>query len=431
MSTYGLVYLAMEERTGKTFTAILTVQKFIKQYRPEGAKVLILTKKKALKDPEDRFAKKAKGGWFGSLNLFCENDGGVGDARCRTYDKDGISWTVTNYQQANKIDFQPDFIILDEAHSNLSSFPDRGKTWKEVSQLTQNVPIIFSSATPHAQGFHLLYNQLALSSYSPWCRYPEPNDWFMDYGFPYSIPTGPIRSNGERTKIPQFDRVADEKIKAETDHLFVRATRKELGFEHEPEDVIHWIELEPETVSFYNWLVEQKWGQIAGYTLSLENKMKERTTLHQIEGGALKYVYPRKKDEPETSVMLSLQNQEKIDYIKKHFGDTEEMVIMFNFKAEEVKLKEHFKKARIVQGTSYAEGVDFSHIEHLLIYSQDYSTARHSQRRARQANMKREKPINVHHFLVRGGVSEQVFQCVSVKKSNFVDSVYKSRGLGE
>ena len=88
-----------------------------------------------------------------------------------------------------------------------------------------------------------------------------------------------------------------------------------------------------------------------------------------------------------------------------------------------------FKKALILQATSYAEGVDLSHKRHLVIYSQDFSTARHSQRRARQANKNRAEDIIVHYLLVKKGISEQVYQTVSLNKKNYVDSLFEGNLL--
>jgi len=126
---------------------------------------------------------------------------------------------------------------------------------------------------------------------------------------------------------------------------------------------------------------------------------------------------------------LCLDNQEKIDYIKEHFHDSLDLVIMYNYIAEKAKLEDSFVNARILQATSYAEGVDLSMHKNLVIYSQDFSTARHTQRRARQCNLKRDKPINVHYLLVKKAISEQVYKTVSLNKKNFVDSVFEREEL--
>ena len=102
---------------------------------------------------------------------------------------------------------------------------------------------------------------------------------------------------------------------------------------------------------------------------------------------------------------------------------------MYNYIAEGQKLRASFNNAKILQATSNAEGIDLSHIDHLIIYSQDFSTARHTQRRARQANMKRDRPIVVHFLLVSGAVSEQVYTTVSLNKQNFIDVLFERSAI--
>ena len=63
--------------------------------------------------------------------------------------------------------------------------------------------------------------------------------------------------------------------------------------------------------------------------------------------------------------------------------------------------------------------------KHLVIYSQNWSTAQHTQRRARQANKERKEPILVHFLLMKNAISDQVYKTVALNKRNFVDSVFK------
>jgi hypothetical protein len=59
----------------------------------------------------------------------------------------------------------------------------------------------------------------------------------------------------------------------------------------------------------------------------------------------------------------------------------------------------------------------------------DFSTARYSQRRARQCNMLRGEPIDVHYLLVKGGISEKVYQTVAINKQNFIDKYFNKSYL--
>lgn len=373
LKQYGIAYIAAEERTGKTLSAILIAE------MTNVESVLVITKKKAL------------GGWHETLAAYAHT-------------KD---YTVTNYHQAGKLKPGYDLIILDEAHNYISAFPKVGKIWKEVAPLCAGRPILYLSATPKAQGPQQLYHQFKLSSYSPWKKHPTFYSWFKLYGKPYDIEISGI-------PIRQYDKCDAELIMGTCEHLFVTRTRKELGFAHEPEDELHYIKLDDATRYVYNELLEHNIVELKAGMLVCDTKSKLRVSLHMLEGGVAKI----------DKQYIVLANREKIDHILRKFGDTEDLVIMYNYIAEQTKLEAVFKKARILQATSFAEGVDLHKHKHLVIYSQDFSTARHTQRRARQANMKRDTPITVHYLLVKKGLSEQVYNTVSVNKRNFVDTVF-------
>jgi len=145
----------MEERTGKTLTSIILAE------RTTRTKVLVLTKKKALdgwKETLNSYGRGGKASSKGGLQPFT-----LQDSKTTVY--------VTNYHQASKLQADYDLIILDEAHSYMSAYPKRGTMWKAVKKLTKGLPLIYLSATPYAQGYQLLFNQFALSDYSPWRRY--------------------------------------------------------------------------------------------------------------------------------------------------------------------------------------------------------------------------------------------------------------------
>lgn len=373
-----IVYLAFEERVGKTLTSILVAE------RANVHNILVITKKKAI------------GGWLETLKAF----------------KHKKLYTVVNYHQAYKQKLKYDLIILDESHNYISAYPKTGKIWKEVKKLTTKLPLIYISATPYAQGPQQLFHQLALSTWSPFSDFRTFYIWFDTYGKPYTIPINGIN-------IPQYDRVDVWKVLEKVKHLFITATRKELNFKQEPTDCVHIIELEPNTKYVYNELIQHSIVELTIGMLVCDTSPKLRTSLHQIEGGTIKIEDDR----------FVLSNREKIDFILKKFGDNNNLVIMYNYIAEKKKLEDVFKEATILQATSFAEGIDLHKYENLVIYSQDFSTARHTQRRARQCNKNRDKPINVHYLLVKGAISSQVYKTVSVNKKNFVDSVFNRRTI--
>ena len=371
---YAAVYLATEERTGKTLTAILIAEQL------SVSNVLVVTKKAALS------------GWTETLSKLTTKK----------------KFHVTNYHQLAKVTASYDLVILDEAHNYISSFPKRSKTWCEVKKHAHEKPIIYLSATPYAQGPALLYHQLALSSWSPWRHYSTYYTWHKSFGIPSSIWLN-------SREVRKYDKVRGPDVLACCEHLFLTKTRKDLGFEHEPEDILHYISLDESTKAIYNTIVKDKYYEGEGFELLCDSVMKLRTSLHMLEGGVAK----------DSDKYIQLGNNEKIDYIKEKWGDSDDAVIMYQYIAEGDKLRAAFSRAEILQATSYAEGVDLSHKKNLIIYSQDFSTARHTQRRARQANLNREHPINVHFLLTKGGISEQVYKAVSVNKRNYIDSLYE------
>lgn len=368
-----ICYLAMEERTGKTLTSILIAEMC------DIKSVLVITKKSAVQD------------WKDTLAQFPHKH----------------KYNVTNYHQAHKF-AKHDLLILDEAHNYISGYPRPSKLHRVIKNISVQTPIIYLSATPHAQGYQMLYHQFSLSSWSPWRKFNSFYNWFRMYGVPESA-----WYNGRQ--VPIYTNTREDKVRACVEHLFITRTRKQLGFDHEPRDKLHYIDLNAATRTVYNELLKDKYYVFKnGEELICDSPIKLRTSLHMLEGGVAKI------DEH----YIVLKNTEKIDYILKTWGDTDDLVIYYNYVAEGRKLRAVFKNATILQATSFAEGIDLAHKETIVIYSQDFSTARHTQRRARQASQDRDIPIVVHYLLVKKAVSEQVYNIVSVNKQNFVDSVF-------
>ena len=172
LQTYALTYIAWEERTGKSLTGVLVVEK------SKAKHCLIITKC------------KAKVGWHQLLRDF---------PHYKIYE-------VITYGMVAKYRGKPDIVILDEAHNYISGYPKPSATWKQVRKLVFGLPLIYMSATPHAQGYQLLYHQFALSAWSPFRAYTNFYNWFRDFGRPYTI-----RAHGR--DVAQYTKVEDEKVR--------------------------------------------------------------------------------------------------------------------------------------------------------------------------------------------------------------------------
>lgn len=388
---YGIVYLAMEERTGKSITAMILCDSYL--VFKQSPKVLILT------------TKKASLGWGETLTKY----------------KHRSNYTLGTYTSAHKLKGKFDAVILDEPHKYISGYPKRSVTWQNVFKLVYGSPIVYCSATPYAQGTQLLFNQFALSNRSPWLMYKDFYAWFKAYALRDKNGDLPTTRISAMQIVIDYTKVNTAKVLDSVKHLFISYTREELGFEHEPEDVLHYIELSPSIKTIYNVLVNDK---VLDFTTAEDNKdyklicdepSKLRWALHMLEGGVLKV-----GDE-----YVNLANTEKVDYILATWGDNKDLAIMYYFKADLIKLSKYFKNATLLQASANAEGVDLSHFKHLVIYSQNHSTAQHTQRRARQANINRSEEIKVHYLLVKKAISDKAYRTVSINKQNFVDTVFE------
>lgn len=361
---HGLVYVSAEERTGKTLSSILAAEALSVQ------KILILTKKKALE------------GWEDTLNRFHHNK----------------VYTLCNYHSAHKLGNQEfDLIILDESHSYLSGYPKVGAIWRQVAVFTKDKPIVYLSATPSAQSLSLLYHQFKLSSWSPWHNYKNFYDWHKVYGIPHKIRAGSHLVN-------QYNKTKDffPWIK----HLFVSLSRTQIGFNHEPNDVVHYVHLKAQSKVLYERL--EKTQILEEYEILGDTPTKLLTKLHQICGSACKN---------ETGDVVKLDGKEKLEYLLKTFGHLDKVAILAKYTAEIEMLEQFIPEGWLVgQIKRFAEGVDFSMYDTQVVYSLDFSASTYFQMRARQANYFREKPIDVHFLLVKDSVDEHVYRSVQDKR---------------
>lgn len=393
---YHIAYLAMEERTGKSITFLLAAERISK-----ASKILIVTKKKALGTPEHP-------GWIELLK----------EAKaCGLISKE---YDLVNYHQVKKLTGHYDLVLLDESHSYISGYPKTSKMYDDIRKVVYGADIVYSSATPYAQGPQLLFHQFKLSRWSPWKDYRNYYEWYKDYANLVNGQFKTVRISGNQLAI-DYSAVDADKVLNSVKHLFITKTRRELGFEQEPEDVLHWITLSDSCRNVYNYLLKHKVLEFThdrtgkDYVLTCDSAIKLRWALHMLEGGVLKI----------GEEYLDLGFDEKANYILNTWGDSKDIVIMYHYQADELKLKRMFKNAEILQASSYAEGIDLSGYKHLIVYSQDFSTAKHSQRRARQANKNRQEEIKVHFLLVQKAISHQVYKTVAINKTNFIDSLFE------
>ena len=190
LAELGIVYFAMEVRTGKTLTAMNTAKLF------GASSVLFLTKKKAIGSIESDFEK------FG-------------------FDFD---LTVINDESMHKLNGDFDLIIHDE-HHRFGAFPKPGKATKQFKKSFGHLPMIFLSGTPHPESYSQIYHQFWVSRYSPF----EEGSF---YKWSHRFVNIKVKHLGHGT-VNDYSDANKELIDSFVDKYFVRFTQKDAGFETE------------------------------------------------------------------------------------------------------------------------------------------------------------------------------------------------------
>lgn len=374
----GYAYLAGKPRSGKTLTAILTVEKCNDNVK----KVLVLTKKNAIE------------GWNKVLEAFKHNK----------------EYFVTNYEKVTKLQPTYDFIIIDESH-NIGTFPRPSQRYLAIKKISWNIPHLHLSGTAIIESPCSIYHQMHISKYTPF-PYKSFYEFHSVYGDFYTKYISGRHIN-------MYDKCKPELLDL-INKFTLYMTQEDAGISKDlqAKDIVHYIELDKDTKNMYNKLLKDRVLSVKDKEIVCDSVMKLRLSLHQIEGGALKI----------DNDYVILDNQEKIDFIKRRFGDFEDVGIMCHFRGEAEKLSKHFKKAKIFSSSAHAEGVDLSYLRYFVIYSSDYSGAKFVQRRERIINIKGSKTLNVHHLIVKKAISEQVYKAVS-NKLDFNNSLYEAKEI--
>jgi SNF2 family DNA or RNA helicase len=379
---YGLVYLAMQVRTGKTVTALLTAEKV-------GAEVILfLTKKKVI-------------------------SGILDDHKQLGLKADII---VTNYENIHKINQKFDIVICDEAHGNgLGQFPKPSVRVKKLKELCKGKPIIYLSGTPTPESYSQIFHQFYISSFSPFKDYVNFYKWAKDY---VDIRLKYFKG----LKVNDYSNANQTKIKQMTDHLIIPFTQHEAGFRAEVEEITIGIKMEPSTYFLADRLKRDRiYTGKDGNVVLADTGAKLLSKLHQIYSGSV-------IDENEEGLIF---DRSKAYWIKDNFKD-KKIAIFYKYKAEEIMLyltfgydkfttdPQEFAKSDskwfLSQIQSGREGINLSTADALIMLNIDFSAVSYWQARARMQNKDREEASKVYWLFAEGGIEEKIYKAVKDKK---------------
>ncbi len=380
LNNHNFLYLAMEVRTGKTFTSLGICKKL-------GAEnVLFVTKKKAISSIEDDYK---------TLN-----------PKYRI--------TVINYESLHKVSINQDFsvIILDEAHS-IGAFPKVSKRSKLVASLVRihDPKVILLSGTPTPESYSQMYHQVCFIPGNPFERFKN----FYKFANEYV--------NIRQRKINSFF-VSDyssgkDSILKEMKPYIISYTQKEAGFVVDTREEVLYVDLEPMTKQMIKRLTKDLVIQGRDEVLLADTPAKLMSKVHQLCSGTIKF-------ESGKSMVIDLS---KARYIKERFGG-KKIGIFYKFKEELNALKQVYgdqlctdletfnstDKTIALQVVSGREGISLRQAESLVYYNIDFSATSYWQSRDRMTTKERLSN-KIYWVFSKGGIESEIYKTVLKKKS--------------
>lgn len=384
LTVHGIVYLAMEVRTGKTLTAL----EIAKLYGSKS--VLFITKKKAIKSIEKDYKD------FGyTFNL-----------------------TVINNESLHLMYGEYDLLISDEHHRN-GAFPKPNKVTQLIKQKYANLPMIFLSGTPHPESYSQIFHQFWISNNTPFGYYSNFYKWAKDFVIEKKKYLGYANVN-------DYSQAKMEIIKPIIEKYFIRFTQKEAGFETSVNENILYCDMLDITYNVAKQLKKDKVVQGVFETILADTGVKEMSKLHQIYSGTVKF-------ESGKSVILDYS---KGFFIKDKF-EGQKIAIFYKFKEEYNLIKEVFgdlltddlsefdnsNKNIALQIVSGREGISLAKAKYLVYFNIDFSAVSYWQSRDRLTTMERTAN-DVYWIFSKGGIESKIYKAVSNKK-DFTLSVFK------
>ncbi len=380
LKKYGLLYLSMEVRTGKTLTSLGVCDVV-------GAKrVLFLTKKKAISSIEHDYK---------MLNPSFELQ-------------------VINYESSHKINlgFCPDVIIADESHS-LGAFPKPSSRAKRLKAdlKTWKSKLILMSGTPTPESFSQMYHQVYGCQGNPFSEYKNFYGWANHYvkkkQIHYGFKVATDYSDADKNRVI-------EAMKPYT----IAFTQQQAGFKSVIDEEILHVDMEDRTYDLCNRLQKDKVLQGSDEVVLADTGVKLMQKLHQISSGTV--IFESKK-----SVVLDYS---KAKFIKKRFK-YEKIGIFYKFTAELKALKEVYgddittdldefnnsRKSIALQIVSGREGISLRKAKYLVYYNIDFSATSYWQSRDRMTTKERMHN-KIYWVFSKNGIENKIYKAVNNKK---------------
>ncbi len=376
LDKYKMCYLALRPRFGKSLIAAQLADR----YMEKGSRILFVS------------TKSAQSG----IHKVIQEMGITADIE------------VTTYGSTHKCKGTYDLIIVDEAHSNISSYPKMSKTREKLDSLIHSKTIIiWMSGTPSIESSSKLYHQLSLSPFHSFSKYDSFYHWFngsahykgkLDNLPGYGI-QGLTKYTGSHRPSIDYDHTID------FDHKFKPMMITKAEEEHAVKVIPCYVE-PPEIIKEGISSITAKSIFTSKYgTFIADGGAGKLSKAHQLSGGTA-------IDDEETAVILDSFKAEEI--YKKHGNNN--CCIFYKYKAERSLLSIFFPEEDLYQIDSSCTGRDLSHYDEAIIYSLTWSGSNYLQVLNRLVNSERKDTPEVYIYLTNHGPDQKIFEAVSNKR---------------
>lgn len=384
---HNIAYLAMEVRTGKTFTALYAADLF------DAQSVLFVTKKKAIPSIQADYDQL----------------------------KPSYKIEVVNFESVHKVTGTYDLIVIDEAHS-LGSFPKPSKRAQALKGICKDLPIIYLSGTPTPESYSQIYHQLFVSSFSPFGEYKNFYKWVKEF-----VNVRPKMINGYR--VNDYSHAIEEKIRPIIEPFLFSYTQEQAGFNQELKEGVLTVPMKPITSRVIGELKSEKISQVSGCEILGDTPAKLLTKLHQLSSGTV----------IDEAGQMHIVDRSKGEFIRERFNG-QKIAVFYVFRSELEMLKEVFPswtdspeefqastdKVFLGQFRSAREGVRLDTADALIFFNLEFSYLSYEQAKNRLQSKDREKEAVLYFLFSDCGVEQYVYDAVC-SKMNFTLSYYAKR----
>ena len=385
LKKFGCCYLAMECRTGKTITALVTAEKL------GAASVLFLTKLKAV--PSVR----------------------------RDYEALNPSYRleVTNYESDHKTEGGYDLVILDEAHC-LGAYPRSSKRTETVKSICGGLPVLYLSGTPTPESYSQIFHQLWVCSFSPFHEYKNFYKWARA-GY---VQVRQKRVNGYN--LNDYSDADSEKIGGAIAHLMLSYSQEEAGFKCSIVERELICPMSDKTACLIRRLRRDKLVEIPEGIVLADTPAKLIGKLHQLSGGTVitendehividdsKALRIRETFQGKKIAIFYVYQSER-DLLCSVFPDWTESPEEFQ-QSENKTFVSQVRKAR--------EGVRLDTAEAIVFYNLEYSFLSYEQGKNRIMSKERIDNAPVYFAISDCGIDGDILEAVRGKR-DFTASYY-------